>query len=73
VSFAAVTLCVASLSVFIFVAVYFVIDSVRKLLDMPSYTLFVCIVCKICRKSCPSERFTSESIEWVAIKFDVSN
>jgi uncharacterized membrane protein len=37
VSFAAITLCVASQQVFIFVSVYFVIDSVRKLLDTPSY------------------------------------
>jgi hypothetical protein len=36
VSFAAVTLCVASQRVFIVVSVYFVIDSVRKLLDTPS-------------------------------------
>jgi hypothetical protein len=35
VSFAAITLCVASQRVFI---VYFVIDSVRKLLDTPSYS-----------------------------------
>jgi hypothetical protein len=35
-SFAAITLCVASQAVFIIV-VYFVIDSVRKLLDTPSY------------------------------------
>jgi hypothetical protein len=35
VSFAATTLCVASQRVFIFV-VDFVIDSVRKLLDIPS-------------------------------------
>jgi hypothetical protein len=34
-SFAAITLCVASQRVFIFVA-YFVIDSVRRLLDTPS-------------------------------------
>jgi hypothetical protein len=37
VSFAAITLCVASQRVFI--VVYFVIDSVRKLFDTPSYTL----------------------------------
>jgi hypothetical protein len=37
VSFAAITLCVASQRVFIVVSVYFVIDSVRKLLDIPSY------------------------------------
>jgi hypothetical protein len=39
VSFAAISLCVASKRVFIFVSVYFVIDSVRKLLDIPSYLL----------------------------------
>jgi hypothetical protein len=38
VSFAAITLCVASQRVFV---VYFVIDSVRKLLDIPSYNEFV--------------------------------
>jgi uncharacterized protein HemY len=41
-SFAAITLCVASRRVFIVVVVvvvvYFVIDSVRKLFDTPSYT-----------------------------------
>jgi hypothetical protein len=41
VSFAALTLCVASQRVFIFVLVYFVIDSVRKLLDTPSYISFM--------------------------------
>jgi hypothetical protein len=39
VSFAAITLCVASQRVFIVVSAYFVIDSVRKLLDTPSYIL----------------------------------
>jgi hypothetical protein len=43
VSFAAITLCVASQRVFI-VAVYYVIDSVRKLLDTPSYS-FVLSAC----------------------------
>jgi hypothetical protein len=37
VSFAAINLCVASQRVFIVVSVYFVIDSVRKLLDTFSY------------------------------------
>jgi hypothetical protein len=37
VSFAAITLCVASQRVFIVVSVYFVIDLVRKLMDTPSY------------------------------------
>jgi hypothetical protein len=40
VSFAAITLCVASQRVFIVVSVYFIIDSVRKLLDTPSYIHF---------------------------------
>jgi len=40
VSFAAITLCVASQRVFVVVVVvYFVIDSVRKLLDTLSYVL----------------------------------
>jgi uncharacterized membrane protein len=39
VSFAAITVCVASQRAFVVVAVvYFVIDSVRKLLDTLSYT-----------------------------------
>jgi hypothetical protein len=37
VSFAAITLGVASQRVFIVIVVYFIIDSVRKLLDTPSY------------------------------------
>jgi hypothetical protein len=37
VSFAVITLCVASQGVFIVVSVYFVIDSVRKFPDTPSY------------------------------------
>jgi hypothetical protein len=42
VSFATITLCVASQRVFIVVSVYFVIDSVRKLLDIPSsFNLYV--------------------------------
>jgi hypothetical protein len=40
VGFAATTLCVASQRVLIIV-VYFVIDSVRKLLDTPSYILYI--------------------------------
>jgi hypothetical protein len=39
VSCAAITLCVASQRVFIVVSVYFVIDSVRKLMDTPSWVL----------------------------------
>jgi len=40
VNFAVITLCVASQRVFIVVAVYFVIDSVRKLLNTPSCNNF---------------------------------
>jgi hypothetical protein len=39
VSFAAITLCVASRRAFVVVNVYFVIDSVRKLLDTTSLAL----------------------------------
>jgi hypothetical protein len=38
VSFTAITLCAASQRVFVVLVVYFVIDSVRKLLHIPSYT-----------------------------------
>jgi hypothetical protein len=41
VSFAAITLCIASQWVFIVVSVYFVIGSARKLLDTPSYVFVV--------------------------------
>jgi hypothetical protein len=47
VSFATITLFVASQRVFIVVSVYVVIDSVRKLLDTPSYlahTVFCVLV-----------------------------
>jgi len=50
VSFAAITLCVASQRVFIFVSIHFVIDSVRKLLDTPSYryvTKVTVLECKV--------------------------
>jgi len=45
VSFAAISLCVASQRVFIIVvaAVYFVTDSVRKLSDPPSYNELVIV------------------------------
>jgi hypothetical protein len=44
VSFPAITLCVASQRVFI--VVYFVIDSVRKLLDTPSFIRGDSLMCK---------------------------
>jgi hypothetical protein len=39
VSFATITLCVASQ--WVFIVVYFIIDSARKLLDTPSYSVYV--------------------------------
>jgi hypothetical protein len=45
VSFAAITLCVASQRMFIVVSVYFVVDSFRKLMDTPSY---ICICVYVC-------------------------
>jgi hypothetical protein len=45
VSFAAITLCVDPQRAFVVAVVYFVIDSVRKLLDTPSYN--VGIICYI--------------------------
>jgi len=41
VSFAAITICVASQRVFIFVSVYFLIDSILKRLDTPSYVAYI--------------------------------
>jgi hypothetical protein len=48
VSFAAIILYVASQRVFIFVSVYFVIDAVRTLLDIPSYMYLLCFCVCIC-------------------------
>jgi hypothetical protein len=42
VSFAAITLCVASQRVFVVVSIYFFIGSVRKLLESPSYVKICC-------------------------------
>jgi hypothetical protein len=52
VSSTAINLCVASQRVFI-VVVYFVIDSVRKLLDTPSYVcMYVCMCVCVCMYVC---------------------
>jgi hypothetical protein len=58
VSFAAITLRVASQRVFIVLVVYFVIDSARKLLDIPLYLYgWKCLngrdppgTCRFCRR-----------------------
>jgi hypothetical protein len=52
VSFAAITLCVASQRVIPKVSVYFVIDSVRKLLDTPLYRPF-----EFCNGKCKDMHF----------------
>jgi hypothetical protein len=53
VSFAAITLCATSQRVFIVVVVVvdFVIDSVRKLLDTPSY-MYICVCVRACARVC---------------------
>jgi hypothetical protein len=69
VSFAAITICVASQRVFI-VVVYFVIDSVRKLLDTPSYAgadqsyiLFVGLL--------PITKLSWEAVTWGETAHDI--
>jgi len=69
VSFATITLCVASQRVFIIV-VYFVIDSVRKILDTPSYittkktTTWVCL--SVCLWNCTNRQ--TDTNEFIKIK-----
>jgi hypothetical protein len=58
VSFAAITPCIASQRVISKVSVYFVIDSVRKLLDTPSYGVDV-----ICARL--SAFLTSEIMQYI--------
>jgi len=57
VSFASITLYVASQRVFIVVSVYFVIDSVRKLLDTPSYVESVLWIVMLGYFAVGSQRF----------------
>jgi hypothetical protein len=52
VSFAVITLCVASQRVFIVAVVYFVTDSVRILLDTPSYMLPYRYLVTSCHSDC---------------------
>jgi hypothetical protein len=60
VSFAAVTLCVASQRVFI-VVVCFVIDSVRKLLDTPSY-MYKTTVLSVVLYGCETSSLTLQDV-----------
>jgi hypothetical protein len=50
VRFASMTLCVASQCVFVVAVVYFVIDSVRKLLDTPSHCIHITVSGTLQRK-----------------------
>jgi hypothetical protein len=79
VSFAATTLCVASQRVFIVVSVYFVIDSVRKLLNTPSSTSFLATSSHVGRKcACwstadvrlfPMQRYGTSWGYWLALLY----
>jgi hypothetical protein len=60
VSFAAITLCVASQRVFIAVVVYFVIDSVRRLLDTLLYVRG-CTLSSVC--AVDGWRYDAQSIQ----------
>jgi len=65
-SFAAITFCVASQRVFIItVAVYFVIDPVRKLFDTPSYNQIAYL-----RSSAVCEKYR---VSWMFLGFLVAS
>jgi hypothetical protein len=70
VSFTATTLCVASQRVFIFVSVYFVTDSVRKLLDTPSY-VSTAEVNKLCHQIYlfPSDNHQTKKFDTTILEF----
>jgi hypothetical protein len=71
VSFAAITLCVASQWCFIAVSIYFVIDSVRKRLDTPSYVPKSFRTCRLERKlrmvQLSATRRSFIDIVWVSV------
>jgi hypothetical protein len=79
VNFAAITLCIASQRVFI-VVVYFVIDSVRKVLDAPSYTLQIFSLCSLLQylatwflhfsTLASSVAAAAQSVEWLGYKLE---
>jgi hypothetical protein len=64
VSFAAITLSVASQRRFAVTVVYFVIDSVRKLLDTPSYVRFFlcCLGRDLAMEQSPVQRVLSKCL-----------
>jgi hypothetical protein len=62
VMFAAITHCVASQRVCIAVTVYFIIDSVRKLLDIPSFSRYKCI--SLCPVSYVRDPWQATSLCW---------
>jgi hypothetical protein len=73
VSFAAITLCVASQRVFIVVSVYFVIDSVRKLLDTRSYFCFSLPILQLVVHSCERNEHESDVQICVGVVFERLN
>jgi len=64
VSFAAITFCVASQRVLIAVSIYFVIDSVRKLLDTPSYVLEYKVAAQKSAIPLRCEQNASKVLQW---------
>jgi hypothetical protein len=71
VSFAAITVCIASQRVILKVSVYFVIDPVRKRLDTPSYfsQFFICYVLQFCAIAALNEHHAMKALdggEWSA-------
>jgi hypothetical protein len=76
VSFAALILCVASQRVFIVASVYFVIDSVRKLLDTLSYIRHLTISASDCVQIASFHVFMAGKIQvedfWVMMPGNVA-
>jgi hypothetical protein len=67
VSFAAITFCVASQQVFIIAVVYFLMDSVPKLLDIPSYNKINDIV----KRNFGKQMLSETKYEYTTLKLKV--
>jgi hypothetical protein len=66
VNFAVTTICLASQQVFIVVSVYFVIESVRKPLDTPSYfQQYVPTCLSVCLSISHGTRLPSALLKWI--------
>jgi hypothetical protein len=68
VSFAAITLCVASYRAFFVVSVHIVIDSVRKLLDTPLYTAWSAVSSNL--RIWSGARHQDEITDWLTSQSD---